>query len=188
MSSLPNKLQFKLQFALAALAMLAITSSKVEAAEACVVCSEPAATYLCEAQAAPEHQSALNNSRLIQFACIKNIAKAYGHGSCKANQLQSQTCNGQVVLVDLSDMARRLVKRVPAPLRPGHNPKFKDPAAQPNTPTGEPKTVVELAKRTVQSSQRQLKNAGKAVQNAGKVVTDSAKQTWRCLTTFFQKC
>lgn len=166
---------------------LALPIGSAHAAETCIVCAEPAATYLCQAKAAPEHNGFLANDRLIQFACLKNISKTYGHGSCKASKTAGQTCAASnVVQLDLTAMARNYVNRVPPVLR-------SQQPAQPPQPTtrakpAEPKTVVELAKRTAESSQRQLENAGDAVKNAGKVVTDGAKKTWQCLTTFFQRC
>ncbi len=171
------------------LVVLCLTASQAaRAGQACVVCTAPAATYLCRANAAPEHQSFLDNGRLIRFACIKNIAKTYRHGSCKASGHTAQSCVGPVVTVDLSDMARRYVDRLRQAGRPWPQATVRPPHGQPAPDAGEPKTVVEFAKRTMKTSQDQVEKAGEAVQGAGQAVTDSAQKTWDCLTTLFQRC
>jgi hypothetical protein len=159
-----------------------------QAGEICVQCEAPAATYLCQAEAASEHQAFLQNRRLIQLACIRNIAKTYGHSTCKANAAEQQACNAPAVRVDLTEMARQYVNRLPAPLRQNDKATANGQFSAPPPSNGEPQTVVELAERTVESSQRQLEKAGEVVKKAGNAVGDTAKKTWQCLTTLFQKC
>ncbi len=180
--------RMKTASAVLGLCLIGYLSEPAGAAEICVVCEAPAAQYRCLPQAAAEHQVFLDNRRLVQLACVQNIAKAYGHGSCKANTAHEQVCKAPVVKVDLTQMARQYVNRLPKPLRPGDEAKLRKPIKEPKPRDGEPKTVVELAKRTVETSQQQLEKAGDAVKNAGSAVTDTAKKTWRCLTTFFQNC
>ncbi len=160
-------------------------------ADICVSCDNPAETYVCRATAAPEHQSFLQDQRLLQVACIRKIATDYGHGQCRTNKTGRQTCTGALVTVDVTDMARQYVNRLPKPLRPTTGGSASDvPASsdRPEASPSEPKTVVELAKRTAQNSQKQLNNVGEAVQKAGEAVGEGAEKTLRCLGTLFQDC
>ncbi len=185
---------------LATFAIASFVTVSALAADICVMCNEPAMTYICRPSAAPEHTTFLQDRRLTQLACIREIAKAYSHGSCKANQ-NDMLCTGDLVVVDLSQMAREYTNRFPKPLRPeslsgGENASAFEPQ-QP--PKGEPKTVVELTKRTVDSSKKELnkagqkagevvKKTGEAIKKAGKAVENGAEKTWRCLSSFFLNC
>ena len=164
------------------------------ASDICVKCDQPAVTYVCRPTAAPEHAIFLQNRRLTQLACIREIAQAYAHESCKASQHGAQVCSGKLVSIDLTRMAREYTNRLPKPLRPNDLSQAGTPPGtqNPQPQQGEPKTVVELAKRTVENSQDQLSNAGEkagdAVKKVGKVVEDSAIKTWQCLSSLFLDC
>jgi len=178
----------KTMFGAAAIIMI---SGQARANGTCVICDEPSAMYVCETTASPEHQIFLQNQRLVQLACVKQIAETYRHGSCKANQKDDGMCVGELVSIDVSIMAQQYTNRLPRPLRPDLSQVSPTPLPPPE-PTApqeeEPKTVVELANKTVENSKNQLKKAGQAVKDAGKVVGDSAEKTWQCLSSLFQNC
>jgi len=182
-------------------AAAALHMSAAWASDICVMCTQPAMTYVCRATASPEHNVFLHNRRLVQLACIQRLAKSNGHGSCSANQKGIQACTGQLVTIDLTDMARQYTHRLPKPLRQ-ENVTIVQPSPPSDSQTEseqEPKTVVEIAKRTVQGSKKQLDKAGQTVKKVGKavgdgaqkigeVVGDGAKQTWQCLSSLFSEC
>ena len=191
-------------FILSSLIFAAIFATATASAnDICVACNEPAVTYVCRPTAAPQHKAFLQNRRLTQLACIREIARSYGHASCKANQSNPQNCSGELVAVDLTRMAQAYTNRLPKPLRPdGSAPRQTTVGAQkPAKPQNqdEPKTVVELAKRTVETSKDQLDNVGKtagkvvektgeAVKQAGEAIEDGAEKTLRCLASLFTDC
>ena len=180
----------------AAIVFAAGTTQAQESGVLCVKCLEPDVTYRCQARAAAEHEVFLSNKALVRSACIRKIADSSGHATCAVSKKQPKVCTGQTFVVDLSQMAKQYVERVPGSVRKvlGGGP-AKPKAEKPDDKNAPPKTVVEFAKRSVADSNKQLKKAGEAVENAGKAVSDAGKavgdtvqQTWQCLASLFQDC
>lgn len=157
--------------------------------EYCVRCSSPEAEYRCIPQLSDELRQALPSERVLRFACIKDIAKAYSHEQCSVRETTRQACGGEAVVLDLTKLAEDYARRLPGPVRrslSGDN----QPPQQAKKQDGKepPKTVVEMAKRTAESSEKQIQKAGKAVKDAGDYVSGTVQKTWRCLSSLFSKC
>ena len=182
------------------------TPASAQTTEFCVVCSAPDATYRCQPKVGEKIRRLLPNTQVLRLACVKDITRAYDHGSCSVREATDAVCPGAVVGLDLNALAAQYVKQLPAPVRSRvegavtQQDAVETPAAPPpSDPDAPPKTVVEMAKRTAESTEKQIKGAGKAVQDAGKAVQDAGEyvgstvqktmqNTWRCLTSGFQDC
>ena len=134
----------------------------------CVTCLEPSATYTC---IAPPGAAQANN-HAVQFQCIQDVAKQYGHGSCSVNRNQRGPCKGNrhvLAAKPVSAPAAIIAKPQPAPATPETSNKKK------------PKTVVDLAKRTAKSTSKLIKKSSRKVKKA-------ASSTWRCISSLFSDC
>jgi len=77
------------------------------AAEVCLSCQEPAATYLCTVEQ-PSEKYALG-STLEQEMCGKVLAKSGGHKKCQLVQVpEGGTCEGARRTVTLTDYQRAI--------------------------------------------------------------------------------
>jgi hypothetical protein len=162
-----------------AMTLPALTAGPVRAAEVCVVCSEPAATYRCMVDTEKVQFSGVD--KVVQFMCAKELAKAGKHASCKAVPGTGPACLGEQRTVGLQG-----VEGQPEPGSPeAAAAEAKRAEALKNAP---PKTLVELAKRTNEQMNNDAKSAGEAVGNAGDAVGGAMKKTWRCLSTLFTGC
>ena len=170
-----------------------LTAPLAQPVEYCVTCSEPAAEYRCLPQLRDELRQALPSERVLRFACIKDIAKAYSHNQCSVRETKQVACGGEAIVLDLTKLAEDYARRIPGPVRrslSGGNQPPQQPAehARPKDGKDEPKTVVEMAKRAAETSEKQIKKAGKAVKDAGDYVGGTMQKTWRCISSLFSKC
>ncbi|MEQ8825361.1 MAG: hypothetical protein RIC14_13405 [Filomicrobium sp.] len=179
------------------------------AQEACVTCDAPFAIYRCQVDS-PD----LVPSSPVQFLCIKELAKRFGHQTCSVMRKSGTDCAGEVVVVTPADALPAAPPQdfaehpddVPGPVTPGEQEaidaaereKGPDQVAEPSEP-GPPETVEDLAKQTVAASEKGLKNAGKTVADAakntgktiektGEAIGSAAQKTWKCLSSFFGDC
>ena len=169
-------------FYIGAIALLAplLGASSAAGEEACVVCQEPAAIYSCSVQHADQLKRVRRADGLLHLACIKDIARQYGHKSCAINRNFAGNCNGAIHVVNPKDAANHVIAGTSRPdSSNGAQPIESQPEAAPTK--DEPKTVVELAKRTAKSTTRELKKAGDNVSKA-------VKSTWRCVSSLFSEC
>lgn len=151
--------------------LCSITLQPAVAGSICVSCDGPTAVYSCS-MAPNEHGSRPAASRrALQYACLEDIARQYGHASCSVKRNDIGGCSGVVHMVSQAPAGREndLETAAPAPQR-----------ARGDEAT-EPKTVVELAKRTAHDTKRQIDKSARSVSRA-------ARSTWRCVTSLFQKC
>ena len=165
------------------------------AAEYCVSCTGPEASYRCAIEGTPEGPGADPRSQLL---CITTLANTGGHESCSVTRnsagANSGLCPGtlKVVTAPAGDLP---------PLPPGLDPNSAaaSPAEPPPAGGSPPQTVEEFAGETVKSSKEGLQNAGKAISgtaektgesigNAGSAVGNAAKKTWNCLKSLFSEC
>ena len=173
--------------------LMALMPARAQPVEYCVRCSAPEAEYRCLPQLSDELRQALPGERVLRFACIKDIAKAYSHEQCSVRETTAQACGGEAVVLDLSRLAEEYARRLPGPVRrglSGANPTPVEPADQAKPKDGKepPKTVVEMAKRTAETSEKQIKKAGEAVKDAGNYVSGTVQKTWRCISSLFSNC
>ena len=162
-----------------ALSVLLLTPALIApatAGEVCVTCSGPPAIYRCTVDDASRLEGYRHSKRILQIACITELARTGGHQQCRVQRTGSESCFGFRRTVSLADTLESLAARA-------ENEPVEESAAEPppavsqQKESGPPRTVEELARRTADSSKEQLKKTGKAV-----------KQGWSCLTSLFQDC
>lgn len=176
----------------AALALQSATAA-AQAPTLCVVCTEPDATYRCQAD--PNFPRPAENR--LNLLCITEIAHAGQHGSCSVRRTQS-ACEGPLKMVAIVPPPAAAPTPPPpaiAPPRAASIPAI--PASQPPPETkaaasGPPDTVEELAKRSAAQTKEQLEAATGAVGNVAKKTTgavgDAASKSWKCLSSLFKDC
>jgi hypothetical protein len=147
------------------------------AGEICVACSGPPEIYRCVVEDADRLEGYRHSKRVLQIACITELAKAGGHQQCRVQRTGSESCFGFRRTISLKGTLESFITRVEA--EPGEAPadEQQPPAAAKKEDAGPPRTVEELARRTADSSKEQLKKTGKAV-----------KQGLNCLTSLFKDC
>lgn len=175
--------------------LLGQTAATAQQSEFCVRCMSPEARYRCAPQISDELRRVLPNERVLKFACIKDIAKAYRHEKCSVKETVGEPCDGETVVLNLNELAEQYTRRMPGPLRRSLSGAGKPATGSPDEkelkpadPNAPPKTVVEMAKRTAETSNKQIEDAGKAVQDAGSFVGGAVEKSWRCLSSLFNDC
>jgi hypothetical protein len=179
------------------------------AQEACVRCDEPFAIYRCQV----ESPDLVPNSP-VQFMCITELAKRFGHRTCAVSRDTGSNCAGELVViappdgVPVAPPPNLAAKPVPPDApgaaaaedpQAGETPPPEDPAEVAEPSEGSPETVEELAKQTVKASEKGIEKAGKTVVDAakttgktiektGEAIGSAAKKTWRCLSSMFGDC
>lgn len=162
-----------------ALSVLLLTPALIApatAGEVCVTCSGPPAIYRCTVDDASRLEGYRHSKRILQIACITELARTGGHQQCRVQRTGSESCFGFRRTVSLADTLESLAARAEnEPVE--ESAAEQQPAVSQQKDSGPPRTVEELARRTADSSKEQLKKTGKAV-----------KQGWSCLTSLFQDC
>lgn len=184
-----RKLRIALMAYLGAIVIWAGCSAAAHAQNVCVSCVGPPASYNCSLELPKEIAAPQRGKRLLQFACIEDIARRYGHDSCSVRKGAVGPCIGERHVIKLAPgQAGRTAsgpattsQPTPAPVQA--ESKTGTGGKKPPGQAGEapPRTVVELAERAGKDSQRQLNQAGKVVEGA-------VKKTWRCITSLFGDC
>jgi hypothetical protein len=180
--------------ALCAFVMCGVASAGALAQEVCVTCQAPKASYNCVLKLPDGASAPPQARRLLQLACIEDIAKRHGHESCGVRRDMVGPCigethflewgqresQGSVTKPDETASKPGLADRQQAPvgIAPSVTPQKQPEKVGASEP---PKTVVEMAERAGKDSGRQLKEAGDAV---GRGIN----KTWRCITSFFGDC
>ena len=149
-------------------------SSGARADPVCVECEGPAQVYSCSLAPAATGTQPARSGRALQFACIQDVARHYGHKVCRVKELQLGTCSGQVHMITADTPT-------PAPATAMVNPGSAAATPVERTTSDEPKTVIELAKRSATETERELARSARTVSKA-------AKSTWRCVSSFFSDC
>lgn len=159
------------------------------AAELCVVCEGPSATYRCSTDALPASNPADTRAQLL---CISELARAGGHDRCAVAREASGPCNGPLQIVTLP--ADR-----PAPLPQLGGPPQALPAeratavaspaeaGETEVPKSSPTVAAEIKKAGTAVGES-AQSAGETLGKAGDAVGGAAKSTWKCLTSFFANC
>lgn len=152
--------------------MLCFTGQPASANSVCVTCDGPPGVYSCSYAPVGNGAAPSKSKRVLQFACIQDVARQYKHASCSVNRNQLGACNGVVHMISQTPTAPSGQVNTNAQVQP------KAPVVRTQR---EPKTVVEMAKRTASDTKKQIDKSARSVSNA-------ARSTWRCVTTLFQKC
>jgi hypothetical protein len=166
------------------------------AAEVCVVCSGPDATYRCTVDHSSNIERYRSGDRVLQLLCISELAKAGGHTKCRVSRDPTGFCAGEARTIGLAGIEAALAagsagappgpvdahETVPAPVQ-----------------GGPPRTVEQLARQATQASSVQLRKAGEVMtdsassaasrlEKAGDAIGGAVKKTWLCLTSLFKQC
>lgn len=179
------------------------------AADICVACTGPDASYACKVDTA----AMPSDDPRLKLLCITELAKAGGHQSCTVSRAVTAPCPGEVKPLAAPGLdappPAAPAASTPAPANAGNVPAPPPAAAAPvesedsvttvpkSTPP--PKTVQEAVengasgtgdalKKTGEGAANVAEQAGGAMQKAGKAVGDAAKSTWKCLSTLFSDC
>jgi hypothetical protein len=193
--------------ALIACLILAGFAEGLSAAEYCVSCSGPDASYRCAIADTPEGSPPDPRAQLL---CITQLAENGGHETCSVMRNPVTPCEGPLTVI-AAPLGPPLAPP-PPPLAPEDRsaPPPVDASADGEPETKVPRTVEELAGQTVKSSKEGLKKAGDAIAgtaektgeviagtakkageqigNAGSAVGNAAKKTWNCLISLFSDC
>jgi hypothetical protein len=194
---------FRKAYALAALIAVAGLMHPARAAEFCVTCAGPDATYRC---IIPELGAAAAEDPGARLACIKEMAAAGGHASCSVRRAAAGPCQGPIATLALpppavvNEAPAEEPRPVPAPVAPlpagAHPPaepvpppggttvieKTSDPTREPVPPV---KTNLDKAGDAVS---KVAKSAGRQIEKAGEAVGGAAKKTWDCMSSMFKDC
>lgn len=198
-------------------ALFVVAAASPAAADVCVTCTNPTATYNCKIDGA----TLATDDPRFKLLCITSLAKSGGHASCSANRATTATCSGETRTIVApgfdgeamipTDSAVPPSAPVPtaAPTgasAPNSGGEQAPPEPQPQAITtdvpkkaGPPKTVKEMvdngSKSTGEAFDKAGENAsdaakstGNAFQKAGDAIGNAAKSTWKCLSSMFGEC
>ena len=164
-----------------------LTATAARADDLCVVCTEPAATYRCEAGSSGISGAA------AQVACIKDIAKRGGHQSCSVERARANApCSGSLVTLDQPGTPAGAGGGPPAGAVPSASGSAEATAAATPVPAkpkdGPPATMEALAKVTVEQTKETTEAAGQNIKKAGSAVGSAFKKSWDCVVSLFSAC
>lgn len=173
---------------------------------ACVVCNDPGKVYQCSYR--PNELFTENSSspptiniKGLQFACIQEIAQYGGHGQCAYVRKSSKDCNGEIYTLRNSSS----IEQVRAPQTLDEDQSSTDGAIKPKeksqpTLVDETKKTYKKTTKSVQKTLDKTSNTVKktydktsdvvkdSVKSVGQGIGDAASTTYKCITSFFQKC
>jgi hypothetical protein len=155
-----------------------VCMARALAAEVCVVCTGPDATYRCTVDQASKIERLRSGDRALQYMCITALAKAGGHTKCRVSRDASGFCAGEARSIGLAELEAALGGAGPAP----DGPEGHEAAPKPTQP-GPPRTVEELARRTTQTS-----STGAQLEKASEAIGGAMKKSWLCITSLFTQC
>jgi hypothetical protein len=169
---------------LAALAMACVSADRAVAADVCVECAEPAATYRCIVALPGDAPLASLTSKAAQVVCMTELAKAGGHGFCRVTQGSvGGLCNGPERVVAFSQSGGA----GPA-TSVNAGPSVGSPDGARAEESQPPQTLADLAKKTAQSSTDEIKKAGQAIKNSADSVGSKIGSAIKCVVTLFLSC
>lgn len=187
-------------------ASLVLFSGTAGAAELCVKCSGPDASYDCVVNGSGSADT------VTKLYCITALAKVGPHASCAIDRNSVSPCQGErkeftipagidgalggAPQKDASTGAPEVAPNngvIPAgvPEHPNEQPSQHAASDAP------PKTVQEMVEKssvsaslaeTQKTAGKAAKSAGTALEKAGSAVGTAAKTSWKCLSSFFSNC
>lgn len=156
--------------------------------------------YLPDQEVKKVERVAPVNVRGLQFACIQELAQYGNHGQCAADRKTTAECGGepydlkQTAALNGGDVTPSTIDQTEgnaaevAPVQ-------KKPTLVDETKKTYQKTTETVKKGynstadTVESGYKKTsKTVKKTVETVGDSIGDAAKTTYKCLTSFFQKC
>jgi hypothetical protein len=145
----------------------------------CVACNEPSAAYRCVIEDPAAAGQA--GERALQFVCITELARRFGHGTCWVRRDLVPGCDANEQRVSVG----AVLAGTPLPPAP-----LSEAPAAPKAPVdpGVPQTMEEVARRTAQGSSEELKKAGNALKKTGETVGDVFQAAVTCIVSLFQRC
>ena len=167
--------------AMVGLAALFATTASVMAAEVCVECAEPAATYRCVVAIPGAAPIPSLSSKAAQVVCMTELAKAGGHRFCRVTQgAIGGLCNGPERVVALSQ---------PSGTADGDAKQASEDAARVDPERKQPpQTLADLAKETARTSTDELKKAGQAIKDGADTIGTKIGNAITCVATLFKAC
>lgn len=188
------------------LSLLHANELEGEGYTACVVCNEPGKVYQCRYQPNDINTETTStpltiNVKGLQFACIQEIAQYGGHGQCAYVRKSSTDCNGEIYTLKNTSS----IEQVRLPQTFDEDQFNTDEALKPKEKS-QPTLVDETKKtykNTTKSVQKTFDKTSKtvkktydktsdvvkdSVKSVGQGIGDAASTTYKCITSFFQKC
>jgi len=192
----------KSRFCVASLVLLSGTAG---AADICVKCTDPDASYDCVVNGSTSADT------VTKLYCITALAKVGPHASCAIDRNSVSPCQGE-------RKEFTIPARTDGPFggAPDRNANAGVPEVSPNgvapvagqehvdeqhspQPASDapPKTMQEVVEKspisaslaeTQKSAGNAAKSAGTALEKAGTAVGSAAKSSWKCLSSFFSNC
>ncbi|WP_144061261.1 hypothetical protein [Hyphomicrobium denitrificans] len=186
-------------------ASLVLLSGTAGAAEICVKCTGPDASYDCVVNGSAPADT------VTKLFCITTLAKVGPHASCAIDRSSVSPCQGErkefttpvridgpfggAPQRDASTSAPEVSPNGVAPVTgQEHGHEQPPPQAAGDSP---PKTVQEMVEKspvsaslaeTQKTAGNAAKSAGTALEKAGSAVGSAAKTSWKCLSSFFSNC
>ena len=157
-----------------------VCTARALAAEVCVVCTGPNATYRCTTDQASKLERLRGGDRALHFMCITALAKAGGHTKCRVSRDASGFCAGEARTIGLAELEAALASGGAG--RASDGPDGPEAASKPAQP-GPPRTVEELARRTTQTS-----SPGAPLEKTSEAIGGAMKKSWLCITSLFTQC
>ena len=188
---------YKLPKIVTAFMMMGTAVMPAMAAETCVTCSGPTATYRCALDGSDASRTA---DPALQVLCITELAKRGGHSSCSIDRTTANPpCNGELVTLarpPAGSPVPAVVETAPAN-PPADTAAVPAPAAPPSK--GPPATVEALAKEAAEQTKKDWEKtktsvkettdaAGHEIKKAGNTVGSALKKSWECLSSLFSQC
>jgi hypothetical protein len=90
----------------------------LSAAEVCVVCDQPAATYRCSVEGLPQGKNPAIEAEVQAHACEKVLVKLERHANCRS-VADAKSCEGKTRTVTLTDYQRAIAGDVETTYEPG---------------------------------------------------------------------
>lgn len=193
-------------------ALLAFLATSAEAAEMCVKCTGPDASYDCVVNNASPMDT------VTKLYCITALAKEGPHASCAIDRNSTAPCQGtrkeftipastdgglgapgqQNAGAPAQSLPDGTTVDAPSSMAPGDQPPVGEPQDQ-DVSNAPPKTVQEMVEKGTKSASDSFaktqktagnaaKSAGTALEKAGSAVGNAAKTSWKCLSSFFSNC
>ncbi len=165
-------------------------ASGAKAQEVCVECSGPDTRYRCSIRDFDKIAKYHASSKVLEYVCITELARAGGHASCRAGNSFQGPCIGQPRQLDPATVGELPAEPAGKASVAGAEPPnpSTDPAAQPpaqdQAGRGSPQTLEELARR----NKLDISGVKDGLNTAGKAVGGAVKNSWRCLSSLFSNC
>lgn len=186
-------------------ASLVLLSGTAAAAEICVKCTGPDASYDCIVNGAASADT------VTKLYCITALAKVGPHASCAIDRNSVSPCQGArkefTIPAAIDGNFGGSPQRDAGAGAPEPSPNGVTPAGSPEHPNEQPpqqaasdtppKTVQEMVEKssvsaslaeTQKTAGNAAKSAGTALEKAGSAVGSAAKTSWKCLSSFFSNC